>query len=591
MSSIPPATPAPALPVETAPSAIVAVGPTLARILGFFGLFLLVLGAVVVVTTRAVGPRWVAEGYGFIFAGLGLTLMLYHAMMDGEQEVRRMYGGMAAAMLVLAVAAALLPGPFDATSGKHMGYYLLPWGLGAGFLTLMFATAFVRHETDEQLRTMALAALLGVGGLLCVGVVVAGMVRPEFLAGTGLALAVLGLGFVCAYLSQMGTDDGPGYTVAFALGALGAVAVFYAFGRSVFPTVLFEGPAVLRKPNQSLDRWQAAGRALLILAFLGMVAVGALAKLPVWLRSALSAVGLVCAGVFIAASIGAQTTTPPPAYLVPSGLLLGGVGLVFLAVAVGACSDNSFVTLVRRELAAYFVSPIGYLVLAGMIGMEWMAYLQFYEFLAEATRAQQPLEEPIVRRYLLSLFPVVAVVLQIPALTMRLLAEEKRTGSLEVLLTSPVSETPVVLSKFLATWLFFLISWLPAGLFLIALRAEAGQPIDYRPLLSFYVALAATGAAFIAAGLFFSALTANQIVAAVLTIVMMLFLLLCYFVKEEASTFGPLLRQFFTRLSYIDLWFESLKGQLPVRAVLVWVSAAVFGLFLSVKVLEARKWT
>src|SRR4051812_40941345 len=123
MSSIPPATtdptppaPPPAAPVETAPSAIVAEGPTMARAIGFTGLFLLVLGGVVVITTRAVGPRWVSEGYGFVFAGVGLALMLYHSVTDGEQEVRRMYGGLAAGLLVLALATAIIPGPSDAAS-------------------------------------------------------------------------------------------------------------------------------------------------------------------------------------------------------------------------------------------------------------------------------------------------------------------------------------------------------------------------------------------------------------------------------------------------------------------------------------------
>jgi ABC-type transport system involved in multi-copper enzyme maturation permease subunit len=596
MSSTPPATtdptpPAPAPLVETAPSALLAQGPAFARVIGFVGLFAAVLGAVVIITTRAVGPRWVSEGWGFVFAGIGLALMLYHAVTDGEQEVRRLYGGLAAGLLVLGVVSALLPGPFDAAgSGKQTGYYLFPWGLGAGFLALMFAVPFTRHETDDVLRNAALNALLGVGGLLCVGVVVFGAFRPEFLAGTGLALAVLGLGFVCAYLSQTGTDDGLGYTVAFALGALGAATLLYAFGRTAFPTVLFEGPSVLRRPNQTLDPWKAAGRGLVVLVFLGLVVLGAVGKFPTWLRATLAVVGLVGAGVFALASFKAVLTTPPQPFLVPAGLILGGIGLVYLAVGLGACSDNQFVTLTRRELAAYFVSPIGYVVLGGMALVEWYGYKEFYEELASVGMQGGGLPEPIVRWYFFALIPVIAVIMQVPAITMRLLAEERRTGSLEVLLTSPVSETPVVLSKFLSTWLFFLVCWLPAGLFLVALRMEAGQPFDYRPLLSFYLALAVCGAVFVSVGLFFSALTSNQIVAAVLTFAVMLLLLICFWVKR-GTTFGPVLKAFLTRLSYVDLWMESLNGQLPVRDLVVWASAAVFFLFLSVKTLEARKWS
>ena len=84
--------PPPAAPAETAPSAMMVEGPTFARFIGFVGLFFMVLGTVVIVSTRALGPRWVPEGVGFLSAALGLTLMLYHAVTDGEQEVRRMYG-------------------------------------------------------------------------------------------------------------------------------------------------------------------------------------------------------------------------------------------------------------------------------------------------------------------------------------------------------------------------------------------------------------------------------------------------------------------------------------------------------------------
>src|SRR5262249_53320611 len=151
------------------------------------------------------------------------------------------------------------------------------------------------------------------------------------------------------------------------------------------------------------------------------------------------------------------------------------------------------------------------------------------------TRRDGSVEEPIVQYYFFALIPVLAVILQVPAITMRLLSEERRTGALEVLLTAPVSEAPVVVGKFLATWIFFMVCWVPAGLFLIALRIETGQEFDYRPLLSFYAALAACGAAFVAIGLFFSALSSNQIVAAVLTFAVMLGLMMCFFIKQETT--------------------------------------------------------
>lgn len=582
----------PTAPDPTAPSALVAPGSALSRVIGFAGLFFTVLGAVVIVTTRAVGPRWVPEGWGFVFSGFGLAGMLYHAVTDGEQEVRRMYGGLAVLLLVVAVAVGVVPGPFG-TGGeaKAAGYYLLPWGLGAGLLALLFAVPFVRHETDEFYRNVALNGLLGIGAVLALGAVAVGLLRPDALAGAGIAVAALGVGFLCAYLGQSDTESGAGYAVAAALGGVGGALLFYAFARTVFPTVLFDGPAALRQPNQSLDAWKVLGRALAVLGALGAAGLAVRKGPPVWARAGLALAGLAAAGVFVAGAVSAPVRVPPAAFLVPGGLLLAALGLVLLAVSVGICSDNVFVALVRRELAAYFLSPVGYLVLGGMAMCQWLGYWQFWEELAAAGRAQEAVREPIVRFYLFALIPILCVVLPVPALTMRLLSEERRTGSLEVLLTAPVNEWPVVLSKFLATWFFFLLCWVPAGLFLLGVRAEAGAAFDYRPLLSFYVALAACSAAFVACGVFFSALTSNQIVAAVLTFGVLLFLVVCYFVKNQVTGIGPTVQAFLTRLSFIDLWNESLRGQLPVRDALVWASAAVFGLFLSVKVLETRKWS
>src|SRR5262245_9791226 len=169
-------------PVETAPSAMVVEGPTFARAVGFAGLFFLVLGGVVVISTRMLGPRWVPEGFGFLSAAFGLALMLYHAVTDSEQEIRRMYGGFAAFWLLVALAASFVPGPFEEGAVRTVGHFLLPWGVGAALLSLLFAIPFTRHETDEKYRNAALMTLLTVGGSLAAGSVVAGIFRPEFLA-------------------------------------------------------------------------------------------------------------------------------------------------------------------------------------------------------------------------------------------------------------------------------------------------------------------------------------------------------------------------------------------------------------------------
>lgn len=581
-------------PAETAPSQVYDEGQSFGRMVGFVGLFGLVLGSVLVISNQAFSPRLFGSGVGYLAAAAGVALMLYHASRDGEQEVRRLYGLLAAAFLVLGLGASVLKGPiFGNAATKTFGYNLLPWGVTFGGLALAFAIPFIRHETDRRYRDAAVHALLGIGALLAIGSIVVGLAKPDTLLGPGIALALLGLAYLCAYMTQVDTSEGIGYQVATLLGAVGAAVAFWAFARSAFPPVLVEGPNAIRKVTGEIDWFKFVARSVSVLIFAGVALWGYLAKsLPTWVRAALVAAGAGSALVFVMASAKANLiATSPAPYLVPTGVILMGLGLLYLAVALAICSDNQFVTLTRRELAAFFLSPVGFLVLGGMAAIQWLGYVFFIAEVQEMSR-MRPLDEPIVSRLFFALIPVVGLLLQVPALTMRLIAEEKRTGSLEVLLTAPVNEWPVVGSKFLATWLFFMLSWLPSGLYLIALRVEGGVPFDYRPILSFYLALGAQGLAFVGLGLFFSSLTRNQIIAAVLSFGAMMLFLATYLTRFQTIPFlPPLLQTLLGKLSFIHMWQDSLGGRLPLRDVLVFTSIGVFSLFLSVKVLEARKWS
>jgi ABC-type transport system involved in multi-copper enzyme maturation permease subunit len=173
---------------------------------------------------------------------------------------------------------------------------------------------------------------------------------------------------------------------------------------------------------------------------------------------------------------------------------------------------------------------------------------------------------------------------------MRLFAEEKRTGTYEVLMCAPVSETPVVISKLLASLTFFMLIWAVWLVFLLDLRVQSGKEFDYRPIITFYLVLLINGAAFISMGIFFSSLTRNQIVAAALTFVGMLAWLVPFYIlrtiPEETTKFVVL-----RPLSFVHLWIDALQGRLHVRDLFVQASIAVFWSFLTVKVLEARRWS
>jgi ABC-type transport system involved in multi-copper enzyme maturation permease subunit len=263
------------------------------------------------------------------------------------------------------------------------------------------------------------------------------------------------------------------------------------------------------------------------------------------------------------------------------------LGLLYLCISVAILSDRPVVVLMRRELSAFFFSPLIYLVLLAMAVIAWFFYRGFLGLLV-----QVPWPEPIIARYFLDWGPIFIVTFVVPVLTMKLLSEEKRTGSLEVLLTAPVNETSVVVGKFLAALLLFIIMWTPWLFFLVALRIGGGIPFDYRPLFSFFIVLALTGAGFISMGLFFSSLTKNQVASAVLTFAGMILYFGIFLVQQnmqrEGAGSGWL--KVVEHINYVGLWFRSIDGILVPKFLLFHASMTVFWLFLTVKVLEARRW-
>ena len=120
--------------------------------------------------------------------------------------------------------------------------------------------------------------MLGVGALLAIGSIVVGLAKPDTLVGPGVALALLGLAFLCAYMTQVDTSEGIGYQVAFLLGAVGAAVAAWAFARSAFPPVLVEGPNAIRRVTGEIDLWKLIPRLVSIAIFLGVALLAYRAK-------------------------------------------------------------------------------------------------------------------------------------------------------------------------------------------------------------------------------------------------------------------------------------------------------------------------
>jgi ABC-2 type transport system permease protein len=172
-----------------------------------------------------------------------------------------------------------------------------------------------------------------------------------------------------------------------------------------------------------------------------------------------------------------------------------------------------------------------------------------------------------------------------PLITMRLLAEEQQSGTIELLLTSPVRDWEVVLGKFLASLVLYLAMLLLTGYYVVILKSF-GNP-DWGPIASTYIGLALLGGSLLSLGLLTSAITQNQIIAAVAGFGLILALLMAQFVADMAK---PPLSTFLAQLALFEHYFDFLSGVVDTRDVVYYLSVTVGGLFLTTQVLGMRRW-
>jgi len=229
--------------------------------------------------------------------------------------------------------------------------------------------------------------------------------------------------------------------------------------------------------------------------------------------------------------------------------------------------------IARRELYSYFVSPIAYVVGALFLVVSGFLFSIILGLSNEASMR--------------SLFGNYAVIFLfiVPALTMRLLAEEQRTGTMELLLTAPVRDSQLVLGKFLGAFLLLLGILAVTAIYPLVL-VLAGNP-DRGPILAGYLGVILQGAAFLAIGLFASSLTQNQVIAALLAFVILLLLWLADALGNfTTGRIGDLFR-FLSITRHLD---EFPRGVIDTRNILYFLSVIAAALFFTVQSVQARRW-
>ncbi len=233
-------------------------------------------------------------------------------------------------------------------------------------------------------------------------------------------------------------------------------------------------------------------------------------------------------------------------------------------------------TIARRELLSFFYSPIAYVVL-GLFGFG-SALIFFSSFGPSEPAELRPTLEGLI--WLL--------IFLVPAISMRLISEEFRSGTVEVLMTSPVLDIEVVVGKWLGALGFFSVLLLP--ILVLAFVLEFNGAPDWGPILTGMIGLLLVAALYLSIGTFASALTQNQIIAFIVTVLIICLLTILMFFLPRAAWVPPNLAR---ALMYVNVnqQFDTFnKGLLAMPNLIFFASSILLFLFLAVKTLESRRW-
>lgn len=234
----------------------------------------------------------------------------------------------------------------------------------------------------------------------------------------------------------------------------------------------------------------------------------------------------------------------------------------------------------QRELNSYFRSPIGYIVAALLMVLSGFVFSLI--IFSENSPAQ-------LRMLFISLSWI--FVLLVPALSMRTIAEELRSGSYEGLVTCPLRDVQIIIGKWLGALFFYTALLLPTLIYVVLLEIWAAP--DYGPILTGYLGLLLLGALYLAIGIFASAMTRNQVLALVIAFVIILCmaLLIGILINSTFQEYLPQTLQRFLRFIDISRHFEAFsRGLIDTGNIVFFVLTTGLFLFLATKVLEMRRW-
>jgi len=240
--------------------------------------------------------------------------------------------------------------------------------------------------------------------------------------------------------------------------------------------------------------------------------------------------------------------------------------------------------LLRRELNAYFASVLGYVVLMFFLVVMGVTFGVIVGYLSRAPT------QFTAMKIMFSMFWLPSLVV-VPMITMRLLAEEKRAGTLEMLMTAPVTDFEVVFAKYLGALTLYAMMWALTGFYVLILHHFSGGSarLDLGPIFSGYLGVIVIGQFFIAIGLLASSTTNNQVAAALMSFAVIFLLLVV--VNWLTSMFpSGSLGNLFHAVCAFDQMEDFNRGIVDVRPLVLYVSGTILALFTATRLVESRKW-
>lgn len=257
---------------------------------------------------------------------------------------------------------------------------------------------------------------------------------------------------------------------------------------------------------------------------------------------------------------------------------------------------KGIIAVYRREVGSYFVSPIAYIVVGlFLLVCGWFFYSILTYFIAQSVTAQMrsqmgaPPAMDVPGLVLQNFFGIVSTIILflLPMLTMGIYSEERKRGTMELLMTSPLTEFQIVFGKFLASLTLLLVMLAPTLIYQFIMAAYAEPGIPWRVLWSGYLGLVLLGAVLMALGAFISSLTESQIIAGVATFAVFLLLwVLDFGARDSGSTWSEIVGY----LSILRHYDDFSRGVIDTANVIFYVSLAAVGVFLTQRSLDSIRW-